>query len=196
MLRRGIAKILHEAKQRRFGIRQISLSNLSVAIVVSRNRENQRLIMLVRLVKLGVVEGALPIEVNDVAQMVQEGGPFTCSRLIHLFLHCGCNGVLCCCSMNPSCIPYAMEDEFARRFRGVACLGIEDVKRNGKSVRRGLWDRLKSGHFLHRGDRIAIGAPWFPNGIMPREKGGNQIRMKWHCISLSPNRPQWAFMVK
>src|SRR5262245_43964444 len=71
-LRARSAKVLHEATERRFIIRDIAGASTGVAIVISRDGKYGRVVVLVGLIKLNRVIGAHSIEIDYVSKVVEE----------------------------------------------------------------------------------------------------------------------------
>ena len=68
----AIAKIPHETKQRRFRIHWIATPDRGIAVVVAGDGENRRVIVLIRLIELSRIKIALPVEIDDVSEVVIE----------------------------------------------------------------------------------------------------------------------------
>ena len=74
MARSRIAKVLEETEKGRLRIGFVSLTNVCIAIVISRNGKNQSSIVLIGLIELLFVQPLLPVEVDQVPENIEERG--------------------------------------------------------------------------------------------------------------------------
>ena len=86
-MRLGSAEVFGEAEQRRFGVGLIAGPNAGIPVVIARDGENRSGIVLVGFIELRAVQLALPVEIDDVSDVIEECGLVGLRRRFDLMLH-------------------------------------------------------------------------------------------------------------
>lgn len=143
-LRRRAAKILHEAEKRRLTLQPTARFRHRLAVVVSGDRENGRVVILVGLVELRDILAAFAAQIDGVAEMEQKSRPLAALRCGDLLLHRGRDGVLGFGAMDAASVAQRVKGECARLFRRFGHAGKDRLQRQAEITFGGRRQRVEA----------------------------------------------------